>query len=156
MRACNIHDTLLQILPNRHGSYRIYGRTQYDRHYNKWFRVPSTTGTTSSPISGHQEHRYSRHSQIFHLHKLYRYAREIHTYVENHGLKQRAFSDCEMISIFLSHLDDSHYSPAIKECEMAILHATIIPAIYLVSAIAGTVDQIAPQPATKINEPAPP
>ena len=60
-----------------------------------------------------------------------------------------------MTSIFLSHLDDSHYSLAIKECEMAILHATIIPAIYLVPAIAGTVNQLAPPQATTINEPPP-
>ena len=77
---------------------------------------------------------------------LFRYAREIKTYIDNHSLKSRIFSDKEITNIFLSHLDDRHYSSAIKQCEMAILHASHINPMYLVPAIASTIDQLAPSP----------
>ena len=44
----------------------------------------------------------------------------------------------------MSHLDDAFYASAIKECEFAILHSNRIEDIYLVPAIAGTIDQLTP------------
>ena len=46
--------------------------------------------------------------------------------------------------MFFSHLDNPHYSSAIKECKFAILHTTTINAVYLVPTIAGTIGQITP------------
>ena len=87
---------------------------------------------------------------------LFRYAREVKAYVNNHSLKQRSFSNKEVTHIFLSHLDDDKYSTAVKQCEMAILHALIIDDIYLVPAIAGTIDQLTPSPPATHVPPGPP
>ena len=75
---------------------------------------------------------------------LFRYAREIKTYVANHALRNRSFSEKETTHIFLSHIDDDRFKHAINKCEMAILHDTTVAPIYLVPAIAGTINQLAP------------
>ena len=38
--------------------------------------------------------------------------------------------------------DDPRYKLAVKECEVAILHSPTIPTIYIVPAIAGTINQL--------------
>ena len=50
----------------------------------------------------------------------------------------------ETTQMFLSHLDDPHYSAAAKECKSSLLLATTVGAIYQVPAIAGTIDQLQP------------
>ena len=85
---------------------------------------------------------------------LFRYAREIKSYVNNHTLKRQSLSNREITHIFLSHLDEDRYSSAIRKCEMAILHGTTIDDIYLVPAITGTINQMAlhiatPSPTTE-------
>ena len=77
---------------------------------------------------------------------LYRYAREINGYVANHALKNRAFSDREVSHIFLSHLDSDHFNSAIGKCEAHLQAANVIDTIYLVPALAGTIDQLTKPP----------
>ena len=83
---------------------------------------------------------------------LFRYAREIKQYVQKHKLKSRDFSEQEITQIFLSHLDNSRFTAAIKQCENAILLAPNIDAIYRVPAIAGTIDQLAPAAPTTTHQ----
>ena len=45
---------------------------------------------------------------------LFRYAREIKQYVNNHAIKNRVFSERETTHIFLSHLDDPRYATAVR------------------------------------------
>ena len=52
--------------------------------------------------------KYSKYKNLF------RYTREIVTYVENHGLKNRSYTDREVTNMFLSHLDNPDYSSVIK------------------------------------------
>ena len=75
---------------------------------------------------------------------LFWYAREIVAYVENHGLKNRSYTNREITNMFLSHIDNPYYSLVIKECRFTILHATTINAVYLVPAISSTIDQLTP------------
>ena len=77
---------------------------------------------------------------------IYRYAREIGHYVSNHALKQREFSVKEVSHIFLSHLYNENYASAINKCEAAIQMTGNIDKIYLVPALVGTIDQLAPNP----------
>ena len=88
------------------------------------------------------------------LKNLFRYAREIKSYINNHALKQRSFSNKEITHIFPLHLDDECYSSAIRKYEMAILHGKTIDDIYFVPTIAETINQMAlnvtmPSPLTK-------
>ena len=85
------------------------------------------------------------------LKNLFRYAQDITSYISNHVQRNLLFSDQEATHIFLLHLVDSRFKLAITKCEMNILHGTDIAVIYLVPAIAGTIDQIAPN----ISQPIP-
>ena len=75
---------------------------------------------------------------------LFRYAREIKQYVKNHKIQMRVFIEREITHIFLSHLDHPRYATAVKQREADILLSPNIDKIYLVPAIAGTIDQLAP------------
>ena len=89
-------------------------------------------------IAVHDIPKYSTYGDLF------EFAKAIHTYIANHALKNRMYSDMEMTHMFLSHLDDEHYSAAVKECKAALLLATTVDPIYQVPAIAGTIDQLQP------------
>ena len=73
--------------------------------------------------------------------------------MKNHSLKQRVFSEKEISLICLTHLDDDYYNPAVIKCEVAIESATTVRTIYLVPAIAGTIDQLASLPPRFSNIP---
>lgn len=73
---------------------------------------------------------------------LYCYVREIKHYVTNHALKLREFSDSEVTYVFLSHPDSKYFKLAIGKCETALQMSIQVDAIYLVQAIAGTIDQL--------------
>ena len=75
---------------------------------------------------------------------LFTYAKAIKDYVDNHALQNRLYADKEVTNIFLSHLDGAAYDSAVKEVTAAILLSSTVNAIYLVPAIASTIDQLAP------------
>ena len=87
---------------------------------------------------------------------IYRYAREIGHYASGHALKNREFSVREVSHIFLSHLDNKHYASAIDNCEAAIQTTGNIDDIYLVPALAGIIDQLAPNPSSPNSAQPPP
>ena len=55
--------------------------------------------------------------------------------------------------MFLNHLDDECYSPAVLKCEAAIEAATTVGTTNLVPTIAGTINQLAPSPSRSSNIP---
>ena len=83
---------------------------------------------------------------------LFRYTREINQYIKNHAIKSRVFSARETTHIFLSHLDDPYYAAAVSQCKAAILLYPSTDKIYCVPAIAGTIDQLAPDTAATTNQ----
>lgn len=64
--------------------------------------------------------------------------------MKNHEIKQRVFTEREITHIFLSHLNHPRYANTVKQYESAILLSPAIDKMYLVSAIAGIIDQITP------------
>ena len=75
---------------------------------------------------------------------IFCYAREIDQYMKHHGLKNRKYDDKDTTHISPSHLNDTHYASAIKQHGTTILPSDVIDLIYQVLAIAGNIDQIAP------------
>ena len=83
---------------------------------------------------------------------LYSYAKAITTFVRNNALQNRFYKDKEVITIFLSHLDDTTYTSAIKECMMTLLLSPTVDSIYLVPTIAWTINQLTIPSTTATNQ----
>ena len=75
---------------------------------------------------------------------LFTYAKAIRLYVNNHALQHRLYSDKEVTNIFLSHLDGETHAPAVKEVKAALLLSSNVSSMYLVPAIASTIEQLTP------------
>jgi len=86
---------------------------------------------------------------------IFRYVREVTVYVEAHKLRQRIYTEKETTHIFLSHLDDEHYTSLMKNIESSLLLSPVGSADYLVPEIAGTLDQLAPRKSRPTNTPRP-
>ena len=56
--------------------------------------------------------------------------------------KNKPLSEKETTCIFLSHIDNSRYANAVKQCNATILSNFSVDIIYCVPAISGTIDQL--------------
>ena len=72
---------------------------------------------------------------------IYKYARAIKEYERHHNLASRRFTDHELCTMFLAHLDHHCFNTINASITSIIRTSATIPAEYLVPAIAATIDQ---------------
>ena len=72
---------------------------------------------------------------------IYKYARGIKEYQKQHNIAKRTFTDKEITTMFLDHLDHPCFRVIVSTISTQIRNLSIIPQEYIVPALATTIDQ---------------
>ena len=76
---------------------------------------------------------------------LFIYTNGIVTFTQSHKLQRCQYSQRDITTMYLSHLDDPHFATAVTHCENTIMNLYVTPDEYLVPALASTITKLAPK-----------